>query len=147
VNKHLKNLLVLVILFVVYYAIAAFLHRDTYCLIKNTTGFPCPGCGMTRSYVSLLHGDVQGAFYYHPLFWTVPVTILLAYLMQGSKVTVKTKKRMSYCLAGLVIVFALVYILRMIWLFPNHEPMTFYKEAILPSILRTIRNSVMRLLY
>jgi hypothetical protein len=30
-------------------------------------GKPCPGCGLTTSWSSLLHGDVAGAFRAHPL--------------------------------------------------------------------------------
>src|SRR5947209_2229629 len=31
------------------------------CLIKLTTGFDCPGCGGTRAFWYLLHGDVPAA--------------------------------------------------------------------------------------
>ena len=42
----------------------------------------CPGCGMTRAYISLLHGDVITAFSFHPMFWSVPLCLLL-YLYDG----------------------------------------------------------------
>lgn len=35
------------------------------CLLRLTTGMPCPGCGMTRSWVHLAHGDVATAFEYN----------------------------------------------------------------------------------
>ncbi|WP_207662140.1 DUF2752 domain-containing protein [Clostridium sp. AM58-1XD] len=43
------------------------------CPIRYVTGIPCPGCGMTRAFLSLLSGHVREAFSYHPLFWAVPV--------------------------------------------------------------------------
>lgn len=36
------------------------------CHFKLMTGMPCPGCGMTRALISLLHGDLATALWYHP---------------------------------------------------------------------------------
>jgi len=30
-------------------------------------GIPCPGCGLTRATLALLHGDLRGALQLHPL--------------------------------------------------------------------------------
>ncbi len=37
------------------------------CPFFNITGTPCPGCGLTRSFVSLAHGHIREAFAWHPL--------------------------------------------------------------------------------
>src|SRR4051794_22012477 len=37
------------------------------CPFKVLTGLPCPGCGLTRSTVALLHGDLSTSLYFHPL--------------------------------------------------------------------------------
>jgi hypothetical protein len=37
------------------------------CPFRFLTGLPCPGCGMTRSVVALLHGDLAASVFYHPL--------------------------------------------------------------------------------
>jgi hypothetical protein len=44
------------------------------CPFRRLTGLPCPGCGMTRSFVALGHGDVGSAFAFNrlgPLLMTV----------------------------------------------------------------------------
>lgn len=38
---------------------------DPSCIMRLLTGLPCPGCGMTRSWVHLAHGDVVTAFEYN----------------------------------------------------------------------------------
>ncbi len=37
------------------------------CAFKNLTGIPCPGCGLTRSFVCLGHGHFADSVRYHPL--------------------------------------------------------------------------------
>ena len=48
------------------------------CPIKFLTGVSCPGCGLTRAWFEALQGNLLRAVAYHPLFWTVPVIIVLA---------------------------------------------------------------------
>ena len=36
------------------------------CMVKRTTGLGCPGCGLTRCFISLAHGDVRSAWSYNP---------------------------------------------------------------------------------
>ena len=37
------------------------------CTLRRTTGWPCPGCGLTRVADRLSHGNVPGAFEANPL--------------------------------------------------------------------------------
>ncbi len=41
------------------------------CAFRDVTGIPCPGCGLTRSWVALLHGDLAASLGFHPLGWLV----------------------------------------------------------------------------
>jgi hypothetical protein len=50
------------------------LHGD--CGFKVLLGAPCPGCGMTRACLALLHGDLAAAWHWHPL--ALPVAVLAA---------------------------------------------------------------------
>jgi hypothetical protein len=36
------------------------------CHLKRLTGLDCPGCGMTRCFVSLAHGDMASAWRFNP---------------------------------------------------------------------------------
>jgi hypothetical protein len=38
---------------------------QSLCPHKMLTGFPCPGCGITRSIMALYRGDLSGSFAYH----------------------------------------------------------------------------------
>lgn len=36
------------------------------CSMRSTVGIPCPGCGLTRCFVSLMHGDAAAAWHFNP---------------------------------------------------------------------------------
>lgn len=42
------------------------------CPFKYFLHIPCAGCGMTRAWQSVMMGDFSKAFYYHPMYFTVP---------------------------------------------------------------------------
>lgn len=80
------------------------------CPIKFLTGISCAGCGMTRAWIRVLHFDLAGAFHYHPLFFLPPVFILLFLLKEKIK-----KSVYKGSLLTIIVVFAIVYVTRMIW--------------------------------
>jgi hypothetical protein len=48
------------------------------CILKMTTGLDCPGCGGTRAFWYLLHGDVASAARHHLVFvFAVPFLVYL----------------------------------------------------------------------
>ena len=56
-------------------------QQPTLCVVHRMTGIPCPGCGLTRSFVASAHGDLSGAFAFHafgPLLFLVSTLGLLA---------------------------------------------------------------------
>jgi hypothetical protein len=42
-------------------------HGPVLCPLRRITGVWCPGCGMTRSFGWLAHGDLHQSLRYHPL--------------------------------------------------------------------------------
>lgn len=85
------------------------------CPVYWLTGIPCPGCGMTRAFEALLHLDIAGAFYYHPLFWAVPPAVLyLAHQTAWHLPGGKWARRIL--LGSLGAAFFLTYLVRLFWM-------------------------------
>lgn len=55
------------------------------CPLYVTTGLYCPGCGMTRAFNRLLHGDVRGALEFNPLIFLLIVLIIGAPFLSKHK--------------------------------------------------------------
>jgi hypothetical protein len=43
------------------------------CIFLSITGVKCPGCGMTRAILSAMSLNFKEAFYYHKMFWSMPL--------------------------------------------------------------------------
>ena len=50
----------------------------TYCLFRNTFGIPCFGCGLSRSIILAIRGDIILSFKMHPV--GLPIFIFLHFL-------------------------------------------------------------------
>ncbi|CEO08340.1 DUF2752 domain-containing protein [Paraclostridium sordellii] len=119
----IKNLFIKIIILTFGFSIFRILGSDTRCLLKNKIGIPCPGCGMTRALESFLHGDIKKAFYYHPLF-LIPIFIAIVFLFGNNDFFAKLIKNKNIWIF-LVILVLLVYIIRMVLMFPDVAPMNY----------------------
>lgn len=52
-----------------------------HCPLMYFFNIPCPGCGMTRAYLSLLRFDFAAAYEYHSLF-PIPAIVFAYYLIR-----------------------------------------------------------------
>lgn len=64
-------------------------HPPGLCLLRNTTGIPCPLCGMTRAVVAAVHWDLAASLRFNPA--GIPLVIaalalLLAWRVQRIRV-------------------------------------------------------------
>lgn len=120
--------------------VASFMTEST-CVYRATLGIPCPGCGMTRAFANLLAGHYKESFAMNPLW---PLVLAAVVLMLYIRLTAKTlafkqwllTKRGSQLLVSLVILIFLVYIVRMVLLFPHTEPMTMNEKALWPQLYK-----------
>jgi hypothetical protein len=46
------------------------------CAVKALTGVDCPGCGMTRAFLLIAHGQLHDANYVHPV--GIPAFLIVA---------------------------------------------------------------------
>jgi hypothetical protein len=67
---------------------------SSICPIKMLTGYPCPGCGMTRACWSLLKLDFAEAFYFHPLSYLLASVVILVLINEVAELLFR--KKMSY---------------------------------------------------
>lgn len=58
---------------------ALWLRLEPGCIFRSLTGFPCPGCGMSRAWLAALRGDFAGALRFHPMFWVIPLVLWLGW--------------------------------------------------------------------
>jgi hypothetical protein len=49
------------------------------CMSRAWFGIDCPGCGLTRSFICLAHGDWQRAWQFHRLGWLLALAVLLQF--------------------------------------------------------------------
>lgn len=57
--------------------------RLSVCLLRNATGLPCPGCGMTRAFAHLAKGEWSAAWRDHPLVFPLAAEGAAAWLAWG----------------------------------------------------------------
>lgn len=91
------------------FVVLLFYFTGIGCPIKWSTGISCAGCGFTRAVLWALQLQFQTAFSYHPLFWTLPL-ILVLFMIRD-----KIPNRLGKVLLWIFTVsFLTVYVIRLI---------------------------------
>ncbi len=144
INDETKKKLKIAILFLVVVAVLSIIvniltdGKGTICVISNTTGIPCPSCGLTRSVILLLQFKFKEAFDYHPLVYLLPIWIPLL----GYGILKENGKFVTYTIYSIGIIAVGVWIFRMFLYFPDVEPMTYRWESLFGNIIRGIQKLV-----
>ena len=103
------------------------------CPMVLLTGFPCPGCGLTRAGFRVLRLDFAGAWRIHPFIFAV---ILLAVEVGIERYVHKSRRMTVTKWCGIVIIIGMVifYIWRLYIFFPEVPPMTYYHRNLLTGL-------------
>jgi len=70
-SKLKPKLIFLALAFLVVFGLNYFFYQVTVCPSKLIYGKPCPSCGTTRSFFSLLKGNIASAVYFNFLWISV----------------------------------------------------------------------------
>lgn len=105
----LHNIICLILILILYYAAT----WSTGCPIRYILGISCPGCGMTRAWLAVLHLDFAAAFSYHPLFPLGLLAIIAIVFYPWIDF-----KKCRWAIILLILLFIIVYLLRL-FIFPD----------------------------
>ena len=123
-QKYLKKILVPLVL-----SAAVVFLLDIGCPIRKLTGFPCPGCGMTRACLAALRLNFGEAFRFHPL-WFLPIPLVLLNVLHPGQLF-KNKRQDNIFWWSMAILVIGVYFVRMLVLFPHTSPMEYDTTSVL----------------
>ncbi|WP_163195109.1 DUF2752 domain-containing protein [Clostridium thermarum] len=127
-EEHIKTFGILAVIGAVSILIG-FLTDRSICLFYNTTGVPCPGCGMTRAFLNLFNGHISEAFHFHPLF---PLVLFIPFLMNNKK---------KIYLYSIISIFIAVWLIRLKLYYPDVEPMTYHEDNLFTFIKSLIEKA------
>lgn len=113
-------------------------HLETdqsFCPFKMLTGFPCPGCGITKSLVYFYQGDLGKSFYYHIFgpfaiaFSVVTVLVLTVELITKKEYfnRILFSKKLAYFLG---IVLAVYHLARLVYFVATNDLNSILRQSI-----------------
>ena len=129
-----------VFLIIIVYYIIAWRLFGTGCVLASTIGFPCPGCGATRALAELIKGNFISSLYFHPLLIPSVILIFIYFFLWLTRESMP--KYLDKFLIVYVIIVVALFIVRMVLMFPNHPPLNFNYNALLPTIIRFITSMI-----
>ena len=145
----LSKLILLPLLFIIV-VFLLFLSRYfniTLCISKIVLGVPCPGCGMTRAWYSvIIDHSIKEALFYHPLF-ILPVVIFFILFFKRKFTFFQKLYSNNIFWLSLLIIILVVYIFRMFLYFPYNEPLKYFENSFLMKIINFLLTRNVNVLY
>lgn len=131
IRKDIRQFWVAGAAFAIYYVIIHAIF-DAFCPLLVTTGFPCPGCGLTRAGLYLLKGNIVQAAVINPSIFLVMLFLLYCgyfRYIRGTKI-----KGFSLALGIFAAAAVAIYAYRMYLYFPDRAPYVYHRKNLLAEI-------------
>lgn len=126
------------IIFLIAYFVLSKKIFHSICPLVAFTGFPCPGCGLTRAGISVLRLDFASAWRFHPFIF--PIILFILFFVVNRYFLNEKKRTLLQWYAGIILVSMMgFYIWRMFRYFPEEPPMSYYRYNLLHHIFVVIR--------
>ncbi len=132
IRKDMRSYGVALFVVAVFYFLMHILF-EAFCPMVVLTGFPCPGCGLTRSILFFLTGQWERSFYIHPMGGIV--ICFLCYCAWFRYIKGRKIPGLNWILAVLVGAAVLLFLLRMRLYFPNRPPYTYTSGNLLEKMI------------
>lgn len=139
VRQHGAGVLAAVVMYFVMHALFG-----AFCPSVIVTGFPCPGCGMTRAVLYLLKGQFLRSWALNPAagLWVLwALWFAFERYIRGRKC-----RGLTWALTGIALFMITVYIVRMIRYFPDKPPYVYTGNNLFSRIIPGYRDIIRYLL-
>ena len=133
--KDLKKVFIPGIIISIYIFIC-YIFKIRLCPINYISGFPCPACGITRSFFMLLKGNFFESLKFHP--FALIILIYAFYFIIGRYLINISYKNLEkiFIIIGIFMIF--FYIYRMIYYYPSTKPLTYNYNSFFYSIYKKV---------
>jgi len=137
ISKSVKNFILVILLVILYFVIANLIF-GYICPSMIFVGLPCPACGLTRAGILFFTGNFLASLRIHPLF--LPSFAYIAYVII---LHVKWPHKLNsgyMTIINIMLLFVVIvlYIYRMVILFPHTTPMVINENSVLHNIINLI---------
>lgn len=115
------------------YAVIVNLVFHAFCPIVIFSGFPCPGCGITRAAVCLLTGRFKQAWLLNPVIFAIVAVVV--YFCINRYLLGRKSAGIKWLIAAVFVLLICVYLVRMYMYFPNRVPYVYTADNMLARVL------------